>query len=435
MHMKTYFIQTFGCAMNEYDSERIAAAAESRGFVQGESASASDLIIYNTCSVREKPYTKISSYLGLARIYKEKNPNVIVGITGCVAQQEGEVLLKRFKVIDFVAGTDAVSGMGEIIDRALSGSRFCDIGRIGENFSISQFERKPSVSAYVTIMKGCENFCSYCIVPFVRGKELSRKPSEILDEIKRMADIGVKEICLLGQNVNSYGRNIACGVDFSDLLKMVDKIPSIKRIRFMTSHPKDFSEKMMHTIVECEKVCRYIHLPLQSGSDRILAAMNRKYTLKEYLAKLDLARKIMPDMSFSSDFIVGFPNETEEDFKSTLEAIGYAKYDRVFAFNYSVRPGTAAEQMGDTVPDEVKHERLARLFEFHGQISDGRLSDFIGTESKVLVTGRKKDGVFIGYNECSRQVIFTSDMDIELGRLVRVKIMEAKRGGFSGMLL
>lgn len=435
MRTKTYFIQTFGCAMNEYDSERMAAAAESRGFIPCEAASCADLIIYNTCSVREKPQTKISSYLGRARIYKERKPDIIVGITGCVAQQEGEALLERFKTVDFVAGTDAVSRMGDIIDKALSGIRFADTGETSKVFSIGEFNRRPSVTAGVTVMKGCENFCSYCIVPFVRGKELSRKPDEILKEVERLADKGVREICFLGQNVNSYGRDLSCETDFSDLLKMADRIPSINRIRFMTSHPKDFSEKMIHTIAECEKVCRYIHLPLQSGSDRILKAMNRKYTLKEYMDKLDLARKIMPDAGFSSDFITGFPGETEEDFNDTLKAVGYAEYEHIFAFNYSPRPGTAAEQMGDTVPDEVKNERLTRLFELHGRISDARLPGFVGTETEVLVTERKEAGVFTGCNTCGRNVNFISDTDMEPGELARVKITEARRGGFFGILV
>lgn len=435
MRTKTYFIQTFGCAMNEYDSERIASVAESRGYIPCKEASEADLIIYNTCSVREKPYIKLASYLGLAKIYKKTNPHLIVGVTGCIAQQDGDALLKQFKTVDFVVGTDALPRIGSIIDKALEGNRLADTEKTKDNFTIAEFNRKPSIRANVTIMKGCENFCSYCIVPFVRGKEQSRKPDEIIDEVKRLADNGVKEICFLGQNVNSYGKELSCGTDFSDLLKMAEKIPSITRIRFVTSHPKDFSEKMVHTIAESSKICRLIHLPLQSGSDRILKAMNRKYTCAEYFKKIDYARKIMPDIGFTSDFITGFPGETEEDFTQTLAAVKYVDYEQIFAFNYSPRPGTAAERMGDTIDYQVKNSRLTRLFKLQEQLHNSRFEKLNGMETTVLVLEQlEKDGEisYLGVNTYNRNITFTSEKPVVLGDLVTVKISKT-RGGISGV--
>lgn len=436
MKTKTYFIQTFGCAMNEYDSERIASVAESKGYIPCQNSNEADLIIYNTCSVREKPYVKLSSYLGQARIYKETNKDLIVGITGCIAQQDGNELLKRFKMVDFVVGTDALSRLDTILDAAISGNRVADIeeNNSGE-YTLAAFSRKKSISANVTIMKGCENFCSYCIVPFVRGKERSRNPKEILDEIKRLADDGVKEVCLLGQNVNSYGKELSDNVDFSDLLAMVAKIPLIKRIRFITSHPKDFSEKMIHTIAEHQKICKYIHLPLQSGSDKILEAMNRNYTCKEYLNKIDYTKKIIPNIAFTSDFITGFPGETEEDFLETIKAVKYVNYDQIFAFNYSVRPKTAAEKLGDTVDYNVKNERLSRLFKVQEELFNERLTNMVNNEVELLVKYKKEDNLYVGSNEAGKSVYFSSEDTINTGEFVKVKITEASRKGIKGSLI
>lgn len=285
MSSKHYFIYTFGCAMNEYDTERIAASLEARGYIPSDTVDDSDFIVLNTCSVREKPQAKILSYLGQIKLLKEKRPDMIVGVSGCVAQQEGDKFLKNNKVINFVMGTDAVSHIDDIIDRALNGERFADTEVDSSSFSISSFNRKDKIAANVTIMKGCNNFCSYCIVPYVRGREVSRTPEEIINEVKSLVSKGVKEVCLLGQNVNSYGRNLSKKIDFPDLLSLVNKVEGLERIRFVTSHPKDFSDKMIYAMAENDKVCRYLHLPLQSGSNQILKAMNRRYTYEEYKEK------------------------------------------------------------------------------------------------------------------------------------------------------
>lgn len=435
MSLKHYFIYTFGCAMNEYDTERIAASLEAKGYIPSDNVEDSDFIVLNTCSVREKPQAKILSYLGQIKILKEKRPDMIVGVSGCVAQQEGDKFLKNNKVVNFVMGTDAVSHIDNIIDRALNGERFADTQVDSNDFSISSFQRKEKIAANVTIMKGCNNFCSYCIVPYVRGREVSRTPEEILNEIKLLIDKGVKEVCLLGQNVNSYGRNLSTNVDFPDLLSMVNKLEGLERIRFVTSHPKDFSDKMIYAMAENEKVCRYLHLPLQSGSDKILKAMNRKYTYADYMEKINKAREVMPDIEFSSDFIIGFPNETDEDFNDTLKAVKEIGYDRIFAFNYSKRPGTKAYDMEDNVPANVKSERLNTLFALQDSLYDEKLPALQGVQTDVLITDINDDKEFpyYGLNMYNRKVAFSSDKNLQCGDTAKVLIKNAKRNCMYGV--
>lgn len=435
MSSKHYFIYTFGCAMNEYDTERIAASLEAKGYIPSDNVEDSDFIVLNTCSVREKPQAKILSYLGQIKILKEKRPDMIVGVSGCVAQQEGDKFLKNNKVVNFVMGTDAVSHIDNVIDRALNGERFADTQVDSNDFSISSFQRKEKIAANVTIMKGCNNFCSYCIVPYVRGREVSRTPEEILNEIKSLIDKGVKEVCLLGQNVNSYGRNLSTNVDFPDLLSMVNKLEGLERIRFVTSHPKDFSDKMIYAMAENEKVCRYLHLPLQSGSDKILKAMNRKYTYADYVEKINKAREVMPDIEFSSDFIIGFPNETDEDFNDTLKAVKEIGYDRIFAFNYSKRPGTKAYNMEDNVPANIKSERLNTLFALQDSLYDEKLPALQGVQTDVLITDINDDKEFpyYGLNMYNRKVAFSSDKNLQCGDTAKVLIKNAKRNCMYGV--
>ena len=435
MTTKHYFIYTFGCAMNEYDTERIAAALEAKGYIPSDKVNDSDFIVLNTCSVREKPQVKILSYLGQIRLLKEKNPNIIVGISGCVAQQEGNKFLKNNKVVNFVMGTDAISHIDNIIERAINGERFADTYIDSSSFSISNFNRKDKIAANVTIMKGCNNFCSYCIVPYVRGREVSRPSTEILNEIKSLIDKGAKEVCLLGQNVNSYGKNLSEDINFPKLLSMVNKIDGLERIRFVTSHPKDFSINMINAMAENKKVYRYLHLPLQSGSNIILKAMNRKYTYEDYKEKIELARKIMPDIEFSSDFIIGFPNETDEDFNATLKAVEEIGYDRIFAFNYSPRPCTKAFDIEDNVPANVKSERLNTLFTFQDSLYDKKLTEMKGITTQVLVTDidETKEYSYYGLNIYNRKVAFSSKNKLEYGSIVNVLIDTAKRNCMYGI--
>lgn len=435
MTTKHYFIYTFGCAMNEYDTERIAAALEAKGYIPSNKVEDSDFVLLNTCSVREKPQVKILSYLGQIRLLKEKNPNMIVGISGCVAQQEGNKFLKNNKVVNFVMGTDAIARIDNVIERAVTGERFADIDVDSSSFSISSFNRKDKIAANVTIMKGCNNFCSYCIVPYVRGREVSRLSAEIVNEIKSLIDKGVKEVCLLGQNVNSYGKNLSEDIDFPKLLSIVNKIDGLKRIRFVTSHPKDFSIDMINAMAENEKVCRYLHMPLQSGSNSILKAMNRRYTYEDYKAKIEQARKIMPDIEFSSDFIVGFPNETDEDFNATLKAVEEIGYDRIFAFNYSPRSGTKSFDIKDNVPANIKSERLNNLFALQDSLYDKLLPDMKGITTQVLVTeiDETKEYPYYGLNIYNRKVAFSSKNKLEYGSIVNVLIDTAKRNCMYGI--
>lgn len=435
MITKLYFIYTFGCAMNEYDTERIAATLEARGYIPSGNVEEADFIVFNTCSVREKPQAKILSYLGQIRLLKENRPEIIVGITGCVAQQEGSKFLKNNKTVNFVIGTDAISRIDDLIDRAISGERFADVEMEGSSFSIPKFNRKNKITSNVTIMKGCNNFCSYCIVPYVRGREVSRPSQEIINEIKLLVDSGVKEVCLLGQNVNSYGRNLQENVDFPKLLSMVNNVDGLKRIRFITSHPKDFSKEMIYAIADNEKVCPYLHLPLQSGSNNILKAMNRKYTYDEYKEKIEFARKIIPDIEFSSDFIVGFPNETDDDFNDTLNAVKEIGYDRIFAFNYSPRPNTKAFDIEDNIPLTVKSERLNTLFALQDNLYDKKLPGFKGIITQVLVTeiDNTKEYKYYGLNMYNRKVAFSSNNEIEYGSIVNVSVENIKRNCMYGI--
>ena len=434
---KGYYIYTFGCAMNEYDSERISSSLEFRGYHQVLDTREATIIILNTCSVRAKPEIKIASYLGvIAKDLKRKDRDVVIGLTGCVAQDQGKQLLKDFPLVNFVIGTDAVANFDELIDRALAGERFVDTSLMTETFVIEKFKRKSKISAQVTIMKGCENFCTYCIVPYVRGIEVSRDVKEITDEVKALIAGGSKEIVLLGQNVNSYrGKSADGGIaGFGDLLGYVNDIDGVERIRFITSHPKDFDKELIDTIAKLDKVCKYIHLPAQSGSNNILEKMNRCYTVEDYKSKIDYARSVIPNISFSSDFIIGFPDETEEEFQESLELISYANFDHVFAFKYSSRPGTKAATYKDSLDKATKSRRLAELFALKDSIVTAKLEKLIGKEFEILISGRssKDSSQFHGLTEQNRGVAFTSKRELKLGEVVNVRILEARPNSLLG---
>ena len=434
---KGYYIYTFGCAMNEYDSERISSSLEMRGYHQVLDTREATIIILNTCSVRAKPEIKIASYLGvIAKDLKRNDRDVVIGLTGCVAQDQGKQLLKDFPLVNFVIGTDAVANFDELIDRALEGERFVDVSLMTETFVIEKFKRKSKISAQVTIMKGCENFCTYCIVPYVRGVEVSREVKEITDEIKALIAGGSKEVMLLGQNVNSYRGKLSDGslVGFRELLGYVNDIEGVERIRFITSHPKDFDKDLVDTIAKLDKVCKYIHLPAQSGSNNILEKMNRCYTVEDYKSKIDYARSVIPEISFSSDFIIGFPDETEEEFQQSLDLIRYVDFDNVFAFKYSSRPGTKAATYKDDLDKATKSRRLAELFALKDEIVTVKLAKLIGKEFEILVSGRssKDDSQFHGLTEQSRGVAFSSTKDLKMGDIVNVRILEARPNSLLG---
>jgi tRNA-2-methylthio-N6-dimethylallyladenosine synthase len=424
--------------MNGYDSERIAATLESAGMFSAASPDEAELVILNTCSVREKPQHKVESHVGKLR-QNQINAGLPlkIGIMGCVAQQEGDNFLKRFPYVDFVLGTDNIDMLPYALNEIASGKRLSETAMYGDGkFHILPFERKDSVSAYVTIMKGCDNFCSYCVVPYVRGREKSRSQREILDEVKRAVHSGVKEIVLLGQNVNSYGKGIPDETGFAGLLRSVAETDGVCRVRFVTSHPKDFSEEIVRIMAYHPNICPCIHMPLQSGSDEILKKMNRGYTYSGYRDKIVAAKEILPDILFSSDFILGFPGETDEDFEHTFDAVREIEYEMIFAFKYSVRPGTKAELFKDNVPDEVKTARLQRLIEAQERIISKRYEKMIGAKLRVLADGVSKRGgnVYTGRTEHNRVMNFRSDSPVKQGLIVDVRLTEVKRNSLYGEL-
>jgi tRNA-2-methylthio-N6-dimethylallyladenosine synthase len=422
--------------MNEYDSERLAAYFTAMGYTQADDPAHADYALLNTCSVREKPHHKVSSELGRLKLLRRKNPNLKIGVCGCVAQQDGEKLLKRYPQTDFVIGTDAIARIGEAIEMVEKGKKICFTDFEDGELKVPVFGREAKHNAFVTIMKGCDNFCSYCIVPHVRGREKSRHIQEILDEVKFVADSGVKEITLLGQNVNSYGKNLDENINFTELLYKVHETAGIERIRFVTSHPKDFSDDLIYAMRDLDKVCESLHLPLQAGSDSVLKSMNRKYTYETYKEKVLKAKELIPGLALSSDFIVGFPGETEDDFKETLKALEEIRYESLFAFAYSVRPKTAAEKLADDVKSSDKKMRLAQLLDLQKKIGFELSKAYEGTITEVMVEGESKrdDEAYSGRNRQNKIVNFTSDKSLAVGDIVKVKINEAKPNSLFGRL-
>ncbi len=434
---KKVYIKTFGCQMNENDSEKMLWLL-SEEYEPVKDPSKADLILINTCSVREKPEYKVHSEVGRFKHLKKKKPHLILGITGCVAQQKGEALVKRFPFVDLVLGTQEFYRIKEAIELVKKGKGPVVWTELKDLFNLPFVSPAkglcPRVKAYVTIMQGCDNFCTYCIVPYVRGREVSRPPEEILKEVEALASYGIKEVMLLGQNVNSYGKKEGF-LSFAELLKMVAKIKGIKRIRFTTSHPKDLSGDLMEVIAEEPKVCKHLHLPLQAGSNRILKKMNRKYSFEEYLKKVEKLKELCPEIALTTDIIVGFPGETEEDFEKTLEALEKIRYHEIFSFKYSDRPFTVAQKFEDKVPDEVKERRLEAVHKVQERITKEIYQSYVGKELEVLVEGRsKKDpSMLMGRTSTNVIVNFTAPRQEDfIGSLVKVKIISTGKHSLKG---
>jgi len=435
--VRRYFIHTMGCQMNEYDSLRISSMLEKMGFIPAESMEDGDYLIVNTCSVREKPQHKADSAIGRFKQIKKKRPEVKIGFCGCVAQQEGEDILKSNKFIDFVVGTDGLDRFEDVIACVENGERLADTQVNDGKLHIDTFQRRVAPSSFVTIMKGCDNFCTYCIVPYVRGREKSRSELEIIDEVKYLVDNGAKEITLLGQNVNSYGSGLDVGLSFPELINRVSDVDGVRRLRFVTSHPKDFSDELIEVIRDNDKVCEYLHLPLQAGSDSVLKKMNRKYSYEHYRERVLKAKEMIPDLALSSDFIVGFPGESDDDFEATLQAIRDIKYDMIFAFNYSVRPGTKSESFEDDVPLGVKKMRLTRLLDLQKEIMISNAKAYEGKVVEVMVegSGKRDESQFSGRNRQNKVVNFSSSKLLEAGEFVNVRIDEARPNSLLGVAL
>jgi tRNA-2-methylthio-N6-dimethylallyladenosine synthase len=396
MNTKYLYINTIGCQMNVYDSEQMVRRLKPLGYEISPSIETADLIIVNTCAIREKAEQKAFSFLGRLTALKRKKPELIICVGGCVAQQEGRLILERVPNVDLVFGTHALNRLPEHILRiSLKRCRISDIEMTQE---IMEFPAgiKPvvedDITRFVTIMRGCDNYCTYCVVPHVRGPEISRRPENVINEIRDLVEAGVKEVTLLGQNVNSYGiKEGLCS--FPELLRLVNEIEGLFRIRFTTSHPKDLSEGLISAFAGLEKLCGHIHLPVQSGSNSVLKRMNRKYTRERYIEKIEKLRKISPDLAITSDIIVGFPGETEEDFKATLDLVKEVEFDSLFTFGYSDRKNAPAAKFSDKVPDDKKNERLQELLELQEYYTVKKNRALVGSTELILVEGfSKKQG-------------------------------------------
>ncbi len=432
--MKKYYITTMGCQLNENDSEKIAGIVEKMGFEKTEKLDEADLVIYNTCCVRENAEERLFGKLGELKKQKEKK-GTIIAIGGCMMQEPAmlEKIKKSYNYTDIVFGTHTLHKFEEDLKKTLeSGKRVRDVIDIdGEVIEGLPIKRNDSSKASVTIMYGCNNFCTYCIVPYVRGRERSRKPEDILNEVKELAEEGYKEITLLGQNVNSY--NGGEGYKFANLLNDVCKIDGIERIRFISPHPKDFTDDVIEAIANNSKIARVIHLPLQSGSSEVLKKMNRKYTKEQYLALVDKMKTRIPDIVLSTDIIVGFPDETEEDFEDTLDVVRKVNYEQVYMFIYSRREGTVADKMENQIPEEIKHQRFDRLKElFDSRVSENN-QKYIGTTQRILVDGYSKNDkeTLTGRTDTNKVVNFKGNEEL-IGKMIDIKITEEHKWYLAG---
>lgn len=426
----TFNDQTFGCQMNFKDSEKLNGILEEIGYVRTDSEDA-DFVYYNTCTVRENANIRVYGRLGTLKNYKRKNPEMLIAMCGCMMQEpeEQEKVRTSFPFVDVVFGTHNIYKLAELLYEALtSGERVFDVWEKAEDIIEDlPSDRKYSFKAGVNIMYGCNNFCSYCIVPYVRGRERSRKPEDILEEVRQLANDGVIEIMLLGQNVNSYGKNLETPVSFARLLEMVEQVEGIERIRFMTSHPKDLSDDLIEVMSRSKKLCRHLHLPMQSGSSRILKRMNRKYSKEVYLALVEKIRAAIPDISITTDIIVGFPGETEEDFLETLDLVRKVQFDSAFTFIYSKRSGTPAASMPDQVPEDVVHDRFDRLLAAVNEEARKKNGILAGKVMPVLAeqVNERDASLITGRLSNNNVVHFKADPSV-IGRIVPVCLEEAK---------
>ena len=432
-------ITTFGCQMNARDSEKLSGILREAGYVETESEDA-DFVIYNTCTVRENANLRVYGRLGVLHGYKKKNPHMKIALCGCMMQEATvvEKLQKSYRFVDLIFGTHNIFKFAELLAMTLESDRMIidiwkDTDQIVEDLPN---ERKYAFKSGVNIMFGCNNFCSYCIVPYVRGRERSREAKDIVREIEALVKDGVVEVMLLGQNVNSYGKNLEQPMTFAELLREIEQIDGLERIRFMTSHPKDLSDDLIKVMANSKKICPHLHLPLQSGSSRILKAMNRRYDQEKYLALAKKIRERMPDIALTTDIIVGFPGETEEDFQETLDVVRQVRYDSAFTFIYSKRTGTPAAVMEDQIPEDVVKDRFDRLLKEVQTISKEMAERFTGNEETVLVEEKNSqmDGYVTGRLGNNHVVHFEGSEEL-IGKLIRVRLDECRGFYYMGTML
>lgn len=432
---KKYFLKTYGCQMNEHDSENMKAILEEMGFKETENMEDADLVLLNTCSIRENAHNKVFGMLGRAKHLKSTKKDLIVGIAGCMAQEEvvAQEILKKYKWMDFVLGTHNIEQLSELVYDSLKKhelkieAQSCE-GKVLEGLPTT---RNSKVKAFVNIMYGCDKFCTYCIVPYTRGKQRSRKPDDIIKEVEQLVKDGYQEVTLLGQNVNAYGKDLNIDYTMTDLLTDVAKT-NINRIRFVTSHPWDFTDDMIETIAKYENIMPSIHLPVQSGNNEILKLMGRRYTKEEYLTLFNKIKEKIPNVSITTDIIVGFPNETEEQFNDTLDLVNKCKFDLAFTFIFSKRVGTPAEKMKDNISLEEKEERLYKLNELINKYALENNEKLLNKTVKVLVEGPSdKNNMLMGYTDTNKLVNIKGPKEI-IGKIVDVKIIQIKTWSLDG---
>ena len=430
MENKTFYIETWGCQMNEEDSEKISGMLSRTGYNRSAERDTADIIIFNTCCVRENAELKVKGNLGALKKIKKERPDLIIAVCGCMMQQEGiaEEIIKMFPFVDIIFGTHNSYKFPEYLNRVKQENKSV-VEVIQKEEGIVEgipIDRESKVKAFVTIMYGCNNFCTYCIVPYVRGRERSREPQNIVNEIKDLVAEGYKEVTLLGQNVNSYGKELEPKISFAELLKIIREIPGLERVRFMTSHPKDLTEDVIDAIAEGGNLCEQIHLPVQSGSSRLLKKMNRHYDKSMYLNLVDKIKVKIPGAAISTDIIIGFPGETEEDFQETLSLVKEVEFDSAFTFIYSKRKGTPAFDMDDQISDEVKHDRFNRLVEAVNASSRKKNLEYLGRTVEVLVEGFSKnnENTVMGRTRSGKLVNLSGSAEL-IGALVNAKIIKA----------
>lgn len=434
MNTPKAYIQTFGCQMNEHDSYRMVEVLARQGYSMTEVVDEASLVILNTCSVRQNPENKVYSLLGRLRRLKRRDSEVIIGVGGCVAQQEGEKILERERCVDMVFGPDNYFRLPEMIAQVRQGERVLATKWLPraadrvQNFVPDEWVERGHVEgckAYVSITKGCDNFCTFCVVPYTRGREVSREADNILREVRDLVSRGAKEIWLLGQNVNSYRAHDA---GFYELLDMVSQVDGLKRVRFTSPHPNDWNNRLSDLMAERPTICNHLHLPFQAGSDRVLEAMNRNHTIAQYLDKIRYMRSINPTLELTTDLIVGFPSESDCEFDETLRVLEEVQFSQIFPFKYSPRPGTKAEKYDDDVPREVKEDRLARAIALQEQITDARMAAFVGTEQEILIDAANPRfrHAMNGRTDGFRPVT-VRNCEAEIGDVLNVRITDYKQ--------
>ncbi|MDI6891588.1 MAG: tRNA (N6-isopentenyl adenosine(37)-C2)-methylthiotransferase MiaB [Actinomycetota bacterium] len=425
---KKFFIRTFGCQMNKHDSERMAGMLLKEGYAPAKSPQAADVIVFNTCCVRRHAEERLYGNVNVLKSLKKERPDVIIAVGGCLPQKYGEEVLRRAPHVDVVFGTHNLPNLPKLIRLAeRNSSPICEIWPGTQTFPTELPSlREKRFQAWVPITIGCNNFCSYCVVPYVRGRETSRPIQDICREVRDLAEEGVIEITLLGQNVNSYGRDLYGRSRFAALLRELNKIEEVQRIRFTTSHPKDLSDEIIEAVAECDKVCEHIHLPFQAGSDKILKAMNRSYTKQQYLEITKKIREKIPGVSITTDIMVGFPGETEEDFQETLDVVRKVRFDQAFTFIYSPRPGTPAAEMGEQIPEKVKMDRFNQLVSLQNRVTLEESSKMVGKSVEVLVENvSKKDPRMLTGRTRSNKVVHFPGSKKLINQIVQVIIGEA----------